>query len=64
MPYIQCTIHSGLSASQKGELALELAEAVHQSLGSPKPYIHVGVTEIPANEFVESGQIDFQYKTR
>ena len=61
MPHIQCSIQSGLSSEKKRELALELAKVVRESLGSPMQYIHVGITEIPAGQFVESGRVDFKY---
>lgn len=61
MPYIHCTIQSGMSPAKKRELALELAKAVHQSLGSPMQYVHVAVSEVPANEFVESGKVGVSY---
>jgi 4-oxalocrotonate tautomerase family enzyme len=61
MPYIQCNIQSGLSPEKKRELALALTRVVHESLGSPLQYIHVGIAEIPGGQFVESGQLDFKY---
>jgi 4-oxalocrotonate tautomerase family enzyme len=61
MPYIQCNIQSGLSSEQKRELALELTKVVHETLGAPMQYIHVGIVEIPSRQFVESGEIDFKY---
>lgn len=63
MPYIHCNIQTGLSAEKKQELVLELSKAVHETLGSPMPYVHVGITEIPGNEFVESGHVNLQYST-
>ena len=61
MPYIQCNIQSGLSAAKKQELVLELSKAVNETLGSPMQYVHVGISEIPGNEFVESGQVNLPY---
>lgn len=63
MPYIHCNIHSGLSSDKKRQLALELTQAVHESLGSPIPYIHVAVSETPGNEFVEAGEVEFRYSS-
>lgn len=61
MPYVQCNIQSGLAAEKKRELALEIAKVLNETLGSPMEYIHVGISEIPSGQFVESGQIDFRY---
>jgi 4-oxalocrotonate tautomerase family enzyme len=61
MPYVQCTIQSGLSVEKKKKLALEVAKALNETLGSPMEYIHVGISEIPSTQFVESGQIDLKY---
>ncbi len=61
MPYVQCNIQSGLSAEKKKELALEVAKVLNETLGSPMEYIHVGISEIPSGQFVESGQINFKY---
>jgi 4-oxalocrotonate tautomerase family enzyme len=61
MPYVQCNIQSGLAPEKKRELALEIAKVLNETLGSPMEYIHVGISEIPSGQFVESGQIDFKY---
>ena len=63
MPFIQCHLHAGVSAEAKRKLAQELTTIVHESLGSPIPYIHVAVVEVPGNEFVESGEVDFRYSS-
>ncbi|WP_207005773.1 tautomerase family protein [Trinickia mobilis] len=61
MPFIHCNIHTGVSPEAKHELAQELIQIVHETIGSPIPYIHVAIVEVPGSEFVESGQLNFQY---
>ncbi len=61
MPYIEANIQTGLDPAKKQELALAITKAVHESIGSPIPYIHVAITETPGNEFVESGKVNFSY---
>jgi 4-oxalocrotonate tautomerase family enzyme len=64
MPYLHCNVQQGLSAAQKRQLALELTAAVKEIIGSPTQYIHIGITEIPGNEFIESGQLNLAYESR
>ena len=63
MPYIHCNVQQGLTPAQKQQLVVELTLAVKETIGSPTQYIHVGLTEIPGNEFVESGQVNLPYRT-
>lgn len=61
MPYIQCEVNAGLTAEQKNLLSTEIARAVNEELGSPIPYIHVAVREVPGKQFVEAGVVDMKY---
>ena len=63
MPYIQCNIQSGLSFEKKQELAIAITKDVHEALGSPAKYIHVGIAEFPPGQFVESGELNLQYSS-
>jgi phenylpyruvate tautomerase PptA (4-oxalocrotonate tautomerase family) len=56
MPYIVCDVQSGLSLSQKEQLADEITCITHEQIGSPIPYIHVAIRETPSAQFVEGGK--------
>lgn len=56
MPYIRCDLQAGVSDEQKAKLADAIARITHEKIGSPIPYIHVAINEIPGPLFVESGE--------
>jgi phenylpyruvate tautomerase PptA (4-oxalocrotonate tautomerase family) len=58
MPYISCDLQAGVSDEQKERLADAIARITHEKIGSPIPYIHVAINEIPGKLFVESGERD------
>lgn len=62
MPYLHCNVQRGLSPAQKRQLVEEITAAVRETIGSPVQYIHIGLTEIDGNEFVESGRVNLPYE--
>jgi phenylpyruvate tautomerase PptA (4-oxalocrotonate tautomerase family) len=55
MPYICCDVQEGLTDRQKEMLADEITRITHEMIGSPIPYIHVAIRELPKAGFVQSG---------
>lgn len=63
MPYIRCDLQAGVTDEQKSRLAEAIIKITHEKIGSPIPYIHVAIREVPGNSFVESGVRNRDYKS-
>jgi len=56
MPIIQCDIRAGRSEDQKRRLAERIADAVHETIGSPRELIYVLVREQPGSAHYHGGE--------
>jgi 4-oxalocrotonate tautomerase family enzyme len=56
MPIITCDIRVGRTNDQKSQLAMGLTKAVQEATGVSIDYMFVVIREMPAFNFVESGE--------
>ncbi len=61
MPIIQCDIREGRDQAQKRELARRIADAVHETIGSPREYIYVLIRETPGHQHFHGGEFLPEY---
>lgn len=62
MPIIQCDIREGRTEEQKRALAQRIADAVHETIGSPREYIYVLVRETPGSHHFHGGEFLPEYR--
>lgn len=56
MPVIQCDIREGRTDEQKAALARRIADAVHDTIGSPREYIYVLIRESRGSHHYHAGE--------